>query len=758
MKGISVFILIGVVGAVATVGVIWWYVAIMLKPCVNEEGIQDGLQGRYRLRLFAVGSEELYPLTTNLMTTNVAGPATMAMFRYEAAVILWAVVLLLVWLGFALFVSSDLLILGTRNASSPQLLCAVVAWGHERQMELIWTKVSWLSFAYMFSFAGAIAYGIQQSKMFARCNNEDATMPSFALKLTHLPTFNGSDPVEATLKAAVKVATGFEPLGVSVAWNYEGHEEQVKHAIEAELDEDEKLAEHTHDREEDLGALGGIEKAITDKVLHAWHVHLDSHGDEHSSPEQLKKMLEGLETTSTAFVVFRDQASREEALKAAVAKGGVQVNGQTCPMETCCYAPEGLFWENFHVSTQVRGWKIALSTMALLASCCAWTFLLYIPYALYMASFSFANGDEPGEFSESIFIVLVVGSQIGLFVVSSMGAKFAQFQSEDETQRTYTIFYNAALILNLAMDITLQTFLSYQQMVGVGAHVSDGRLLGSLTSFQEIFESYPIQKSVGKLLYVYCWPCTFLVPFMAEPFVAWLLPYFTAQTLVGANKKIRGENAVKAFELGEMEQGRYADIIFNVILVVCIPFISPAYMAWTFGAMIVSHIYIYLFDQVKTLRYVVKFNFSGPDVHWLGMQLWAIPCSILAGALVFKANQMSADPHKLGSGFLRGEQLWYSIAAAFALHFIVHQSVLEFVVKPFSSDSGVVDDKTVTYEGAAKLNPATHFSTNPVHCLRSKYILKQSPPQVMYSPGKEHLMKLNSGIGAYFQAGAQQIK
>jgi hypothetical protein len=85
-------------------------------------------------------------------------------------------------------------------------------------------------------------------------------MPSFALKLTNLPTFNGSDPVEATLKAAVKEATGFEPLGVSVAWNYEGHEEQVKHAIEAELDEDEKLAEHTHDRKRIWALLVGLKR------------------------------------------------------------------------------------------------------------------------------------------------------------------------------------------------------------------------------------------------------------------------------------------------------------------------------------------------------------------------------------------------------------------------------------------------------------------------------------------------------------------
>ncbi|CAE8666487.1 unnamed protein product [Polarella glacialis] len=366
-----------------------------------------------------------------------------------------------------------------------------------------------------------------------------------------------------------------------------------------------------------------------------------------------------------------------------------------------------------------------------------------------MASFSYANGDEPGEFSEGIFVCLVVASQIGLFVVSSLGAKHAAFHNEDQTQKAYTVLYNAALILNLVMDIALQAVLSYLQMVGVGAHVADGRLMGSLTSIQEIFESYPIQKSVGKLLFKYCWPCTFLVPFLAEPFVAMWLPWMTAKMLIGANPKIKGENAEKAFELGEMEQGRYADIIFNVILVTCIPFISPAYIALTFGALIVSHLYIYGFDQFKSLRYVRKFNFSGPEVHWLGMQLFAIPCSILAVGLLFKANQMSGT-NVVGSGYLQGYRLGAACLGVMVLHFVVHLSVLEFFVRGYGTSTDPGAKNTESYAITARACPATYFSTNPVHCLRSRYIFAHNPPQALYVPGKEYLMKANPSIGAYY--------
>ena len=32
--------------------------------------------------------------------------------------------------------------------------------------------------------------------------------------------------------------------------------------------------------------------------------------------------------------------------------------------------------------------------------------------------------------------------------------------------------------------------------------------------------------------------------------------------------------------------------------VCCIPFIAPAYMAMTFGALIISHLYLYSYDRV----------------------------------------------------------------------------------------------------------------------------------------------------------------
>jgi len=745
MDGLGVFIGFGVVTVILTVVIVAWYVAVRGKERINPEGVEHGLQCRDAMKLRPTPSSDPYPISTNLMTTNVAGPGTMAFFRYQGALITWAVVLLTAWFGVVAISSTDLLILGTLNAESPQLLCAVVKWGHHRQMELIWAKVSWLTFAYIFSFVGAIIYGIYTSKMFAQVNTEDPTMPSFVAKLDGLPKFSGKDMVEEKLKACVKSATGIEPVGVSVAWDYSSKTHEVQMLVEHEIATAAGEDTHVSGEAPAPGCLGKFEESLTNQVLNAWHVHLENH--HHMNAQQIQTMLHNMESADSAYVVFPSQEARVQAIAAATAAGGVQVDSTKAKLVPTPYAPEGLFWHNMQVTPAQRSGRMAMSTLYLILACCVWTFLLYIPYAMYMGSFSYANGDEPGEFSEGLFIGLVVGSQFGLFVVSSMGAKKAAFHSEDETQKCYTVFYNSALVLNLAMDIGLQTYLSYLQMVGVGAHVSDGRLLGSLTSLQEIFESYPIQKSMGKLLFKYCWPCTFLVPFLAEPGCVQWLPWHMGQILIGNDKRIKGENAEKALELGEMEQGRYADCLFNLVLVCCIPFISPAYMAWIFGALIVSHIYLYVYDQVKTLRYVRKFNFSGSDVHYLGMQLFAVPCAILAAALFFKINQMSADPEKLGSGFLQGYQIGAACLGVMAVHFFTHLAVLEYLVKPY--ETSAVAGKGI-YADAAKTTAATHFSTNPVYCLRSKYVLNHSPPQLPYSAGKEHLMQVNPKIGACY--------
>jgi hypothetical protein len=736
MKGLWVFTAITAVGAIATVVLVAWYLRVVTRPSVNQAGIDFAYKARGRTMILRNDGEVAtpYPLGTNLMTNNVAGVGTMCLFRFQFALLVWAATLLGVWLAFAMFVSKDLLVLGNKPAASPMALCAVVRWGRGRQLELLWVKVAWLAIAYIFSFGCAVAYAIQQTKLVHDADADRVTMCDFVALIDGLPRMKGTEQVESLIKEKVAQATGEEVVGVSVAWDYEAKSHEIQEAVESDLCPETDVDTGHHDAPQ-----GSFDTPITIKILAAWHVHLhgdhEGHGHGHADQSaEVKDMLLSMESCPVAFVIFKYEAGRDRAID-AVATSGVEINGSICSLEAGTVEPREILWENLAVTPADRTMKVVKGVFLVLGACALWTFLLYLPYAFYMSSFSYARGDEPGHFSEGIFVALVVGSQIGLFVASSIAAKNAQYRYESDVQKMYTLYYNSALILNLALDIVLQAYLSYVQMVGVGAHTAGGKLLGSLTRFQEIFESYPMQKSVGKLLFKYCWPCTFFVPFLAEPFVAQWLPQHIGRLLIGSDARIKGLNAVKALELSEMEQGRYADVIFNVILVTFIPFIAPAYMHMTFMALIISHVYLYCYDQVKVLRYVVSFECTSPDVHTLGMKLFSIPLSILAGALVFKANQLSGGAD-LGGGFLKDEVLLVAIVGAMVLHVALHLSVLRCVASIFSED---VDrsDSTANYEDTAKLFPATYFSVNPVHCLRSKYGINQKGEEQFYSPFRQ---------------------
>lgn len=119
--------------------------------------------------------------------------------------------------------------------------------------------------------------------------------------------------------------------------------------------------------------------------------------------------------------------------------------------------------------------------------------------------------------------------------------------------------------------------------------------------------------------------------------------------------------------------------------------------------------------------------------------------------------RMSGGPNaKLGSGVLQGSTLGAAMAGAFVLHVLIHLTLLDMVVKPFRIDPNKAEN-TTPFSAVAEEEAATHLSTNPIQCLRSKFILQDSPPLSPFVLGKERIMKANPKLGAYFD-GEQDAK
>lgn len=404
MKGEGFFVAIGVVGAIAVVVAAAWYLSVVFKPRVNQEGISEGMEGQNRamLTMPTQPGEEArpYPLSTNLLTTNVAGSGTMLFFRFQFALLVWAISLLALWFGFVFLVSKDLLILGNREAKSPQVLCAVVNWGRERQLELLWTKVAWLAMAYLFSVVGAAVYAILSAKLMVDTDSESSSMADFTAKLEGLPIFQGAENVEEMLKEKVREATGSTVVGVSVCWDYSAVKGRVNAALDKEL---ELFAEETPSMAPG-GAPGdgdGLNDKITRSILDAWHVHLQE-GQHHApTDEATKQMLLDMKSTSMAFVVFDSENAKSAAVDAVKRSGGILVGRENCTLRPVVAEPTEILWENMAIGKGQRAANLFQGTLLVSGACCGLCFSIYptpstwppshMPMATSQASFPRAS-------------------------------------------------------------------------------------------------------------------------------------------------------------------------------------------------------------------------------------------------------------------------------------------------------------------------------------------------------------------------------
>jgi hypothetical protein len=281
-------------------------------------------------------------------------------------------------MGFAVFVSPDLLILGSADAApATPLWCAVVAWGHQRQIDLLWTKVAWLIFAYVFSFVGALIYAVRQTVLFARIDADEVSMSDFLAKLEGLPRMKGHEKVEDIIREKVIEATGAGVAGVSVAWDFNSCAREVERTVAGEVglvEDAAKAAARASVAAQTLGWYSRLNGQLTRVLLGMWQIHLDS-GEPCTPREQssdLKQRLLEMETCSTAFVVFSNEDDRDRAVEAAK-DNGIGICGTRCTLKSSTVEPEEIMWQHFHVTAAQRKFKLLKAFMLVLGACILWT-------------------------------------------------------------------------------------------------------------------------------------------------------------------------------------------------------------------------------------------------------------------------------------------------------------------------------------------------------------------------------------------------
>jgi len=784
-----------------------WVVALYNRPITNPATLTHALEVRSRTKVHqplhlpedensvegtptADGRpRKLWPLRTNLCTTNVAGPGLALSFNFQVALIIWAVVIALAWLVTGLNIDyPTLFVLGTRRAETEWQNCWIVEWGYQKQKELMWTKVGFMVFVYLFTFLGSILFGIYQLRSFDALDRVSATHKDFCAMLTGFPRLIGSVHVEEEIKRTIAAASGQRVIGVSVCWDMGDKEDLLMQVIESELDK----------RDTELHGLclpsaeparhgivnrmfSGIESLFlsptTQKILtkNSMHKALPSrHSTKATKPDPKDEEtghvcvvdpileLHKLQTTSQAYVVFETEVARNAALETL--QNGVEFRDSTLKLEAAFCEPDSLMWGNMHNdSVKDKAKEITWGICIILLALFVWTLGFYLPYVWIALGGNYANGQAPDALASFTFGMVVVAGNALMYVVCGEVADRIHFQYVDSRELCYLGLYLFACIFNVVLDMICAYYVAYYAMVGVGMKTYDGTPLEDVKTFTERFETYAMQREVGATLLDYTMPFTTLVPFLAEPFLTIYIPWKVMVVIVRTKPEIQGITAEAYLKPLVMDLSRYADLLLNVMLAVGIFFFPGGFNLTMFVGLAISHIYIYALDHYRVLRAITACDFASMNVDWWAQWFMCIPCATILVAYTYKANcegyvkdfgESSLGDRRLqiGADTMRycehGSGLILKCLFAFVGHIILHTLVLVFLVPCFRRKQK--DAHNEQYEHCARRLPISWFSGNPVHCLRSQYIYDHSPPCDYSMLGKQHLVRVNPTIGCYF--------
>jgi hypothetical protein len=755
-----------------------WVVELGCRRPTNIKGLKHALKFRKRQRNHMpkdtpkkLGIEDpedsaglLYPLSTNVLVTPVGGTGCSLHFSFQVYVILWACGLCASWAYWACQYGYDLVKLGTLPAHTPQQLCSVVRWGAKRQEEMYYDKYYFICWAYLFQFISCVAFAAFQQMRFNAMDNA-TTLKDFACYVRGLPSKSGEEDVEGLYKDFLEKETGQRIVGVSVAWDLMKRDdnEKIEEALELELKALEKahiLAQNggqspEEEEEEIVLPIGGISKAFQplDKLA-IMGVTLGAVGpktaDEKTEVDvdKTRELLEKLKTSDVCFAVFETEEARDAAVNLSKEKKGFVWDQNTVRLETKSIEPATVLWHGLSLGSRTgqRARKMVMGCFFVLLCLALWSALFYLPYAYYVTAFTYANGNEPSAAANIVFTLLVVGGNQAMYFVADAIATWCDFGFEDHRQLCYNTYYLVACILNVIADMIVTGYMSYSEMVSIGVHTADGKLLSSMTKLQDIVESYPMQKTLGRMLYTYCYPGTFLTPFLLEPFGLVVLPYTFGKWLLRTHREHQDRDAELLMQhFAPMDLGRYSDVLLNMNLAVMILYLPGGYVLPMFLAMALSHVYIYLYDHWRVLRATPAFHYSRNLNDQFGTSWMALPCALTASCAVFKGYHIYWPD--LNGTALACVMLW-----AFLGHLFLHSFVLRKVYKM----KGTHKKAEETYMQVAQHHADTWFSVNPVHCLRSKYIWGHEPAQVFYMAGKHHLQKANKDIASFYEEKEEQ--
>eukprot|EP00929_Paragymnodinium_shiwhaense_P059984 TRINITY_DN299_c0_g2_i1.p1 TRINITY_DN299_c0_g2~~TRINITY_DN299_c0_g2_i1.p1 ORF type:complete len:1115 (-),score=281.77 TRINITY_DN299_c0_g2_i1:441-3722(-) len=752
-KFMYILITVAVIAAIGALILGLWVLDMWCRPVTNEKELKDALDFCSRNLLQQRGGKGLWPLTTNVCTQDVAGSGMLLHFNFQVAIMVWAVLVAFGWWLTATLVDEDLFRLGTRSFGTPRDNCILVAWGWETQSRLMWAKVAFLWVVYIGSFLLCLLFSIMQLRRHQALDFESKTMQDYVVQAVGVPEVTGVRNIEADLKQHLAQSTGAKIVGVTMAWRYKENEDDVISALRQELKEREEADDPQPPPEVADEEPEPQRSALRQKMYEYELTVLGPDEWEEGADEDVENLLKEMKTSDRAFIIFETEAERDNFYNKMKDSNGLDFEGSKLTFRMPHYEPDTVQWVNFGYSSPAeKSARMLQGSMYIFLGLLFWTVVFYAPYAWSVAHFNYDNGQEPGFIYGLSFSMVVVVGNVIMYEICNRVSELIGFEYKDDKEAAYLIFYTVACCFNIVVDFVTTYCTAYTIMSELGFRNYYGVPLDEIPMFPEGFETYAMQRSLAENTVAYAFPSTFLIPFLIEPFPTIFLPLIAGKLIVRTHKEIKGRDAEEWVLGAPMEMGRYGDLLLNIILGILIFYFPGGYTIYLFMAMAGSHLFIYLLDHWRVLRIIPGCCFASDCIDWWAQAMLAPCCGIILSCLVFKSGNKPGFP---------GLGVWgnfFCCSLAFVAHCAVHILLLKYFVPLFGLKKEEEGEDATTYEELNKDVGCTWFSSNPVHCLRSKYIHKDSPACDYYVHGKGHLIRKNPKIGCYFEIEKAEVK
>jgi len=744
----------------------FWVVDLIMRPINNQEELTKGQAFRTRQKLHTpkdhAGKRELYPLDTNLCSEVVAGPGMLLHFNFQAVLMVWGLWVATWWVVLAATIDNALFILGTRKFGTPRENCILVAWGYETQQRLMWTKVLFLVIMYLSTFFFSLLHGVRQLRIFQDLDKKTKSMKDFVLLAVGIPEMPCSDKqAEDKLAKCIEEYSGQTVIGVSICWNWKMEQDKCMQALDEDLKDRED--EHTTKKEQEkkdkgeevpekqdpvkkeeevLASYGAIRKFFHNKEKGV------AEAEEQDELGDMQEFLGGLVSSEDAFIVFNTEEERDEAFKKFQEEGGLKFEGEDVTLTEVTCEPDTVQWVNFGHSTMMqRAGRLVQGFGYMCLGLLFWAVVFYAPYAWAVMSFNYDNGAQPPFIYAMVFTMVVVGGNAIMYEICARVSDFVGFKYRDDRESCYIILYTIACMFNVTLDMVVTFLIAWEIMKGLGFRTYHGDKLEEVGHFTAQVETYAMQRMLAENTFAYSFPATFLIPFLIEPFITIYFPLKAGELLVRTHPMITGRTTEEWLMAFEMDMGRYADLLLNCLLGIIIFYFPGGYTYTLFYAMVFSHLVIYAFDHWRVISTIPTCCYASMDVDWWAQWMFA-PCTAsILSAMVMKANCQ-------GYGYCIKEMtLFNSCCAAWFFHVVIHTLALKYIVPMLGLPDADGDDPHAgkVFKDVAEEKACSWFTSNPIHCLRSKYIHKHEPHCHFWVSGKEHLQEVNESINCYFQ-------